>query len=1272
MMNTLASHQTQGLGKWSVRGFAITAALGLTICSSVSLAQSGAGSIQGTVTDSAGAVIPGASVHVVEQSSKTAFDTKSNAVGLYTVPSLFTGTYTITYSAPGFKTYQVALELQVAQNAVINPALPPGTVTQQIDVKSDIIQLTTNDSGTISSVLENERINQLPMNGRNVLTLAGMVTPGLEDTGQRANGLMPEALEYVQDGATLANRNFGGENATQAQLPDPDAVQEVRISTTDTSAQYAEPGTAIITTKSGTNSLHGSAFETARNNGFGIAKSRSNPSNFIAPELIRNEFGASIGGPIDLPHIYNGKDKSFFFFAYERYSQAQKSDNNTTVPTVAMRNGDFSGLTNSSGVLAQLYDPMTTQASANCNGTGVANAYCRAPFPTANGLPNQIPISRISPLAKYFYSAYPLPTSAADPLVASNMILPDPTFTVIPNVSFRLDHYFNEKNRAFLRYTNVIETRDELNVNTQPAMLAADGLPAGATGLGYFPTATFTGALGFTHVFSPTFFSETTLSQQWMNQFNGFGGDPYFTDYEAKLGLPNNFGEGGFPGISGSSIMPISGTMTYYGESQILSTIDENLSKTAGRHELTFGGRYRHERFGYLPDRGADIVAFGDYATALENPASGKNYTQTANTGLVDADLFLGAASAYTVNIQSPYEHARDMEFDAYFQDNFHVSKKLTLNIGLRYEAHPAVYIKDGLLESFDLKNKAIVFTNATNTPGDPLSYYVNKGYTTQSVVTSLLNDGVKFESSQQAGYPSTNLRNNDATFGPRVGFAYSPFGDGGAVIRGAYGRYIYPMPVRSYIKSPLSSPPFRIAYTESYTAANQSPDGLSNYLLRAPQSAIAGENSSGVINTAVASVQPNQRVIFIDPDFTPDFVTETNLTVEQPVIRKSSVLRLSWVYTHGTNLDQVLLYNTNPSLYVYETENGVVPPTGEYSTPPPPYDSTFYANSNQENQKTGWSNYNGLQASFQRLYHRGVAYQISYVWSKAFRVGGNSTSDSEIDPFADYLPGSAPAQPTNVPSWGWTHSLDRFENYKVDTAIPKQHITFNGVVDLPVGRGKRFLGNANRFLNEIVGGFQLAGDGNIVSQDFQLSSSNWGQANPLHVYKHGTPITDCRSGVCEKSYEWFNGYIAPTANANVDCTTKCVYGLPSNWVPYQTPINNVPGTSNYGNNNVPVTLNNGNVVQVAYSPGPQGSNPFSQTILNGPINYTVDLSIFKVFPITERVNLRFNMDAFNVLNVQGYNNPNTTDGTDAYQPNGVASSYNTPRQVQFSLRLTF
>jgi hypothetical protein len=401
------------------------------------------------------------------------------------------------------------------------------------------------------------------------------------------------------------------------------------------------------------------------------------------------------------------------------------------------------------------------------------------------------------------------------------------------------------------------------------------------------------------------------------------------------------------------------------------------------------------------------------------------------------------------------------------------------------------------------------------------------------------------------------------------------------------------------------------------------------------------------------------------------------NATLEQ-AFKGNSALRVSWVWTHATNLDQYYYYNNHPSNYVYELATGNTPPGGTYSsTATGPYDQTLYGSSQALDQTSGWSNDNALQASYQRLFHGGFAYQINYVWSKPFRIGGNWSRDSTIDPYQNFAPGFGPAQPSNIAPYAMTRALNRFENYKVDTGIPKQHIQFNGIYDLPFGRGKRFLGNVNRLENELIGGFQLAGSGQVISQDFDLGSGNWGPTNPIHIYKHGAPITDCRSGVCHPSFLWFNGYIAPTSIAGVDCTTNCVSGLPSNYVPYQTPIDNTPGTTNYGSNgnNVTVNLNGGKTASVAYSPGPD-TNPYAKTVINGPFNYIAAASLFKVFPIRESVNLRFNWDVFNVFNDQGYLKPNTTDGTEsllspywALSPNGGGLG---PRVMQLTLRLSF
>ncbi len=160
------------------------------------------------------------------------------------------------------------------------------------------------------------------MDGRNLVSLVQETTPGLESCSQSSscpNGLFGEAMEYVTAGASLAYPAFGGTHTGQAEMVDPDTVQEVHVETDGSGAQYATPATAVLSTKSGTNQLHGTLFETARNNGFGISRQRQNPSNFVAPPYIRNEFGASAGGPIILPHVYHGKDKSFWFIAYELY-----------------------------------------------------------------------------------------------------------------------------------------------------------------------------------------------------------------------------------------------------------------------------------------------------------------------------------------------------------------------------------------------------------------------------------------------------------------------------------------------------------------------------------------------------------------------------------------------------------------------------------------------------------------------------------------------------------------------------------------------------------------------------------------------------------------------------------------------------------------------------------------------------------------------------------------------------------------------------------------
>lgn len=1260
---------------------AVVAVLSLALCCSSAFAQSGAGSIQGTITDSTGAVIPGAAISVVNTATGVRIHSVSNAAGFYQVPGLFTGNYQISVTAPEMQTHQRTVDLLVGQRAEIDFSMTLGAVTQKVEVQGNAVQLVTTNSGTISSTLENKRINQLPMNGRNMITLVQETTPGLGNCSQSSScpsGLAGGAMEYMVDGVTLLNGEFGGTHVGASEMPDPDSIQEVRVETNGSGAESATPAVGILTTKSGTNRIHGTLFETARNNAFGIARSRANPSNFVAPHYVRNEFGASAGGPIVIPHLYNGKDKSFWFFAYERYSLASSTYQNMSVPTVAMRNGDFSGLVNSEGILQQLYDPNTTTYDP---AGGSKGSWPREEF--AN---NQIPVGRESPTAKIFNDITPLPTTDANPMVTTNLAALAPQNQVTPNITFRLDQVFNQNNRAYLRYTQTNTKYYFLrNDPAEPASLAADGLPANASGLSLNQYNLFAPAIGFTHIFSPTFFSETIVSQQWFGEQNYAAGTP-FANFEKQLGLPNNFGEVGFPIVGKSEIFsPLDGTQFQYGLTQIISNLDENLTKTYGRHQFLFGIRYRHERFGSRPNEIEDTVQFNGMATGLEDPSSGKNYSMTPNTGNPNADEFLGAASVYSVNTEPPYGHVHNNEFDGYFQDNYRARRNLTLNLGLRYEAHPSPVMADGLMMAFDIPNHAMV----TAVTPDQL---IAKGYTTQAAITNDLAIGVKFETPEEAKMPSTLLRNYDFTFGPRLGFAWVPSSSWGTVVRGAFGRFIYPEPIGNYLKGFDRRNPFALSYSQNYTAANQSPDGLKNYLLRSPQTVVMGVNSADAVDsTSTTAILPGFNVQTTNPDFPPNFVTQANFTIEQP-LKGNSALRVTYIYTHGTNLNQTMQYNNHPSTYNWEMVTGAVPPSGKVigsnqyaATATGPYDQITYG-SNTVAQKSGWSNYNGLQVNYQRLFHHGIAYQISYVWSKSMSTQGSGAGVNKIYPYQNYVdsgsgvmtqaygpvyaPSLPPPPPQSTPSYAYYHALNRFENYMVDTSNPTHLIRFNGIVDLPFGRGKWLLGNSNRALNEVVGGWQLAGAGEVDSQDFAVSDDNWGPTNPLKVYKHKVPITDCRSGVCYKEYEWFNGYIAPTVIAGNPCagsSTKVISGLPTDWVPSQSPIDTTCGDKYFGGNEVAITTLDGKTSPIGYAPSPGGSNPYSHTVLSGPMNYNVDLSLFKVFPITESVRLRVNMDAFNAFNIQGYNNPSGTDGTE-----NMRSSHNTPRQIQLTARLTF
>ena len=597
----------------------------LLVCFAVAgYAQTGTGSIQGTVRDATGAVVPKAEVKVVHTATAREYSSVTNDVGFYLIPAMQSGAYQISVSSPGMETWKGELNLLAGQSASVETLLRPGATVTAVTIAGDVTPLLTTNSPTIATIVERQRIEQLPLNGRFITTLLYLTTPGVESGSvPRVYGLR-YATELLQDGAVLENREW---QSIPARPPGLDTIAEFRSETNNSSAKLNRPGTFMLTTRSGTNEIHGSVFETARNSGLGVARARQ---DFYTkpPHLVRNEFGASLGGPVFLPKIYNGKNRTFFFFAYEGYQLRSAATRSIAVPTPAFRQGDFSGLVDGQARRFTLYDPLTTTAT-----------WGRQPFPN-----NQLPIGRQSPLAKYLYSVTPLPTQGDNPLVTSNWYGLGFNNTKQHTETVRIDHKVNDTNHLFFRYSHSPgtseRTSDPYNGAGSPTTLDK------RANANIDSQVNDSGIANWTHTFSPTFFSETlvTVARDYRGQLPYTGGE----EISSTLGLPNPFGGIGFPRIPYSMSSATGPGMSYdssinptinYGK---IYNIDQNFTRIHGRHEFQFGGRFRYEQLETINDQqiSQGQVDYNNVApTGLYDPTSGTAYGPTPFTGHTAGEL---------------------------------------------------------------------------------------------------------------------------------------------------------------------------------------------------------------------------------------------------------------------------------------------------------------------------------------------------------------------------------------------------------------------------------------------------------------------------------------------------------------------------------------------------------------------------------------------------------------------------------------------------------
>jgi len=538
----------------------------LLLASSAAYAQTGNGVVKGTVQDPARAVVPGAKVVLTNQDTNVPREALSTSEGLYSFAEVPPGPYTLLVQAAGFKKWTTQLTLQAGQTADVDPSLEVGSTETTVEVSGATPVINT-EGMQVSDVKDALRIHQLPLNGRAVSNLFDL-TPGVEGGGApRVNGMKVGSAEILQDGVSIVSR-FGGD--IDRVQPGLDTVQEFRIETNGSNARYSHPATISLVTKSGTNNLHGSAFDTFRNNAAGLRARQRQDGNSSA-KYIRNEFGASAGGPVYLPKIYNGRNRTFWFFSYEGLRQREKVFQSDIVPTSALWSGDFSQIVNQSGVRTHIYDPTTTDAR------GV-----RQQFPN-----DVIPASRLSPFYKTVQGITHAPTNAANPFLDSNLQTFYPLTTDSNTYTVKLDQHFSEKDSLSGRFTRSNYGRIQTGGQYGSPI---DNL-ANAFGTGALTTNVYSASVNYIHSFSPNFLSETLLTGHRYPTHQGTLADS--TKWADQLGLPNPFGETGWPTFYAGNF----GWDSDNRRDQNLTAFDgeENLTFVKGKHSMVFGFKMRHE-----------------------------------------------------------------------------------------------------------------------------------------------------------------------------------------------------------------------------------------------------------------------------------------------------------------------------------------------------------------------------------------------------------------------------------------------------------------------------------------------------------------------------------------------------------------------------------------------------------------------------------------------------------------------------------------------------
>lgn len=950
--------------------------------------------ITGTITDPSGALMPGVTVTVVNLNTNQSRSAKTNDTGTYVLPYLVPATYDLRVESPGFKVAnQRGVTLDVGATLRADFSLQVGDNTQQVEVTAAAPLLTT-ETTALGTVIENRRIVELPLNGRDYLqlvTLSPNVTreggaggsSGLQggtrsQTSLSVAGQRLEYNRYTLDGMENTDPNFN----SYIIRPSVDAVQEFKVQTGVYSAEFGRGSSQInVSTKSGGNDFHGTAFEFLRNSAMDAREWRQTGQK---NPFRRNNYGFTLGGPVWIPKVFNGKDRLFFMSNYEALRDRLTTQAVANVATEAMRGGDFSGQSRT------IYDPQTRAF----NSTG--NAISAQPFAG-----NRIPSNRFDPATIKLLAYYPLPTVPGNTLVRNyvrNAVSP----TDSDQFNQRIDFNESTKSNWFGRYS----WGSDLQVPT------ATFLPDSQR----VETNVKQAMISNTRIINTSTVNEARFAwNQFRNDLVGYYANSQ--DVQAGLGINGLFAPSplayGLPAISlGGGVDGFGGVTPWVTRNNAFQFID-NVSLVRGRHSLKFGFEVTRDRYNQYGNQKATGEFIFD-AQSTFDPAN------RGATGFNFADFMIGlpAQSARVVGMANGM--LRRSSFFTYIQDDWKITSKLTLNLGLRYEnSRPWVDKYRGIMNVQLFGSGPDAKLPILTRPGDgdfyeDLNFHFADGQLVQA-------------GDQFMGRSLVNADNNN--FAPRIGLAYSPTDrwtiragggffyvqDSGNPVfdmsRNMAGRDLFVTSIED--RAAQLSDPWALA-RQRYTCT-----GYSGACLGQPQ--------------ILGNIQ-NMRTPYV----------EQWMFNIQRQITQSLVVEAGYLGNAGHRLQRFRIYN-QPVVKDGPADTRSV----AQRTPWPAYGRL------QEVDGVANSNYHALSLKLTQRMSKGLTYLISYTWAKAIDGGSGLRTNS-----GDTL------WPTNSYNLRMERGLSQFDM--------RRRLAASFLYELPFGSGKPWL--TDGVMGKIAGGWQLGG----------------------------------------------------------------------------------------------------------------------------------------------------------------------------------------------------